>query len=90
MSICYPFPTPTTGVLSFSTGLSSLQPSSSHHYQQVLLDADNKRALVRDTLKRVKKSILAISANNSSNENYGLGNFSDTISAINVSFFFIF
>lgn len=49
MSLCYQFELPTTGNLSLSQ-LRSIE------HRQLLLDADSRRALVRDTLKKAKRS----------------------------------
>lgn len=49
MSLCYPFTLPTTGNLSFSQ-LRTVE------YKQLLLEADGRRALVRDTLKKAKRA----------------------------------
>lgn len=50
MSLLYPFPLPTTGSISFSECISTIE------YRQLLLTADEKRARVRDSLKRAKRT----------------------------------
>lgn len=49
MSLCYPFALPTTGNLVFNQ-------IKTVEYRQLLLEADTKHALVRDTLKKAKRS----------------------------------
>lgn len=50
MSLFFPFPLPTTGAVVFSQCLQSIE------HRQIILNADEKRARVRDALKRAKRA----------------------------------
>lgn len=50
MSTFYPFPLPTTGSIIFSEHINTIE------YQQLVLNTDEKRARLRDSLKRAKRT----------------------------------
>lgn len=50
MSIFYPFPLPTTGSIIFSQFINTVE------HRQLVLNADEKRARLRDSLKRAKRA----------------------------------